>query len=476
MDKSGISRILMVIIIISIVVLASTILAFIFMRPSPPPEEKPPEVELRIISRHPTDILMKARELFKKSELAKKYNIVEIKTIVIPPGLWRKYIEGGKADVAWGGGPTLFDYLYQEGLLAPLDSKEVLEAVAQIPDEIAGTPMKRIGRDGKIYWVAAAIASFGFTVNHDRLKDYGLPVPSSWKELASPTIGKPLVEYGEPALGIADPTMSTSNTRMYEIILQRYGWKEGWKILTLMAANAEVYSGSADVRDGVIRGEIAVGITIDFYGYTAKFVNPKCEYIIPKGETIVNGDPIALVKGAKNPKAAQAFIAWVLTEGQEVWLDPTINRMPSNPKVFETPQGKNRTDLYEAYQATLKTKGIAFNDTLALMYERVMQWYFKATLVEVNDRLKEAWIKLLSLYLKGRIDESKFNEYVNILGAPLKFIDPLSGKEVEFTEEYAISICEKFETDPTFKDKLISTWKKKAIEKYTYILQQLKKY
>jgi len=227
MDKSGISRILVVIIIISVVVLASIILAFIFMRPSPPPEEKPPEVELRIISRHPTDILMKARELFKKSELAKKYNIVEIKTIVIPPGLWRKYIEGGKADVAWGGGPTLFDYLYQEGLLAPLDSKEVLEAVAQIPDEIAGTPMKRIGRDGKIYWVAAAIASFGFTVNHDRLKDYGLPVPSSWKELASPTIGKPLVEYGEPALGIADPTMSTSNTRMYEIILQRYGWKEG---------------------------------------------------------------------------------------------------------------------------------------------------------------------------------------------------------------------------------------------------------
>jgi len=196
----------------------------------------------------------------------------------------------------------------------------------------------------------------------------------------------------------------------------------GWKILTLMAANAEVYSGSADVRDGVIRGEIAVGITIDFYGYTAKFVNPKCEYIIPKGETIVNGDPIALVKGAKNPKAAQAFIAWVLTEGQEVWY-PTINRMPSNPKVFETPRGKNRTDLYEAYQATLKTKGIAFNDTLALMYERVMQWYFKATLVEVNDRLKEAWIKLLSLYFKGKIDESKFNEYVNILGAPLKFIE-----------------------------------------------------
>ncbi|RLE62477.1 MAG: ABC transporter substrate-binding protein, partial [Thermoprotei archaeon] len=417
-----------------------------------------------------------ARELFKKSELAKKYNVVKINTIVIPPGLWRQYIEGGKADIAWGGGPTLFDYLYHEGLLAPLTSREVLEAIAQIPDEIAGMPMKRVGKDGKVYWVAAAIASFGFTVNHERLKDYNLPVPRSWRELASPIIGRPLVEYGEPALGIADPTMSTSNTRMYEIILQRYGWTEGWKILTLMAANAEVYSGSEAVRDGVIRGEIAVGITIDFYGYTAKLVNPECEYIIPRGETIVNGDPIALVKGARNPEAAQAFIAWVLTEGQKVWLDPSINRMPSNPKIFETPLGKNRTDLYEAYKITLKTKGMLFNDTLALMYERVMQWYFKATLVEVNDRLKEVWTKLLSLYFKGKIGESKFNEYVSILCAPLKFTDPLTRKEVEFTEEYAISICEKFEKDPTFKDKLISTWKKEAIEKYTYVLKQLEEY
>ncbi|MEM0014648.1 MAG: hypothetical protein QXX81_03190 [Zestosphaera sp.] len=91
---------------------------------------------------------------------------------------------------------------------------------------------------------------------------------------------------------------------MYEIILQAYGWDEGWKVLTTMAANSKVYSGSADVREGVIIGEVDVGITIDFYGYTAHYQNPDCKYIIPAGETIVNGDPIALLATSRYPEAA----------------------------------------------------------------------------------------------------------------------------------------------------------------------------
>jgi len=443
-------------------------------KPQQPPEQPKEPITLTIISRHPSDILIKTRDLFLKSEVAKKYNIVDIKTIVIPSGLWKKYIEAGRADVAWGGGPTLFDYLYKEGLLAPLTSEEVLEAIKQIPDEIVGVPMKRVGKDGKVYWVAAAIASFGFTVNHDRVRDYGISVPQSWRDLASPELGGVLIKFGEPALGIADPTASTSNTRMYEIILQRYGWEEGWKILTLMAANAEIYAGSGDVRDAVIRGEIAVGITIDFYGYTARLSNPKCEYIIPRGESIVNGDPIALVKNSKHPIEAQAFIAWVLTEGQKVWLDPSINRLPANPKVFETPEGKKRSDLLEAYQKTLKTEAMQFNDTEALLYEMVMQWYFKETLIELNKELKQVWKKLLTLYFEGKVSDEQFKQYGDRLGSLLEFTGPQTGKKVLFSKEYAMSICDKFAKDPVFMDKLKRAWRDAARAKYSAILSELK--
>jgi len=411
--------------------------------------------------------------MFLASDVARKYNITDLKTIVIPAGLWEQYIKRGEADVAWGGGPTLFDSLFQRGLLAPLTSNEALNAAAQIPDSILGVPMKRV-KDGKVYWVAAAISSFGFTVNTKRLTDYELATPRSWRDLASPELGKALVRYGVAALSIADPTQSTSHTRMYEIILQRYGWEEGWKILTLMAANANIYPGSEAARDAVIQGDAAVGITIDFYGYTAQQVNPDCKYIIPPGESIVNGDPIALVNGSKHPEAAQAFIAWVLTEGQKVWMDPAINRLPANPKIFDTPEGAKRSDLKSAYEETMKTPSIEFNDTLALMYEPVMQWYFRAALIEVNDYLKAVWKELLSKLFSGAISKEQFEAYVANLTAPLTFIDPATGKQAAFTMDYAISISGKFQSDASYRDSLVSAWKKAAVERYTRMLNQLK--
>jgi ABC-type Fe3+ transport system substrate-binding protein len=427
-----------------------------------------------VLTRHPGDILIKTKELFLQSDIAHRYNIVDIKFVSLPPGFWVTYInERQEVDVAWGGGPTLFDTLHMQGVLAPMESQEVLDAISQVPDTLAGVSMKRFGDDGKIYWVAAAIASFGFTVNHQILDEYGLPTPSSWADLGSPVFGEPLLYYGLPVVGIADPTQSTSNTRMYEIILQRYGWEEGWKILVTMAANAQVYGGSGDVRDAVIRGDIAVGITIDFYGYTAQKANPACEYVIPEGETIVNGDPIALVTTSKHPEAAQAFIAWVLTEGQKVWLDPDINRLPSNPAVFDTPEGRQRQDLRESFERAQQTQSIPFNDTLALEYETAMQQYFRATLVEMNDQLKQVWTALLDKYLNGEISEAEFQDYLSRLAAPLTYEDPVTHEMVTFTQENAIQVNERIISDPSLRDLYALAWKQAASERYQSLLSEI---
>ncbi len=435
--------------------------------------EKP--ITLVIITRHPTEILEKAQELFLKSEIAKRFCIKSLKFIQIPPGWWPEYIRSHNVDIAWGGGPTLFDSLLSEKLLKPLEGEMVLDAVKQIPDTVAGAPMKRIV-NGKLYWVAAAIASFGFTVNTDVAKNLGFDWKElkSWRDLASDQLGVLMLKVGVPVLGIADPTMSTSNTRMYEIILQAYGWEEGWRILTLMAANAKVYSGSGDVRDGVINGEIMVGITIDFYGYTAQKLNPACVYVLPEGETIVNGDPIAVTVSTKHPEAAEAFVAWVLTEGQKVWLDPSINRMPVNPKVFETPEGKARKDLYEAYQRTLRAKAMNFNDTLAMLTEDAMRLYFKATLVDLNDLLKKAWTALLkAYYIDHSIDKAKFEELKKLLTDLPTFKDPITGKETKFAIDYAKLVTEELHKNPGIADKLMNAWREAARAKYLEVLEQL---
>ncbi len=428
-----------------------------------------------MLTRHPTEILEKSKEMFLESDLARRYCIRDIKFIQLPPGWWPTYIRQHSVDVLWGGGPTLFDTLFIEGLLKPLETELALEAVEQIPDTIAGAPMKRV-KDGKIYWVSAAIASFGFTVNREVAERIGFDWTKlrTWRDLASDELGLLMLKVGVPVLGIADPTMSTSNTRMYEIILEAYGWEEGWRTLILMAANAHIYRGSGDVRDAVIAGEIMVGITIDFYGYTAQRLNPACIYVLPEGETIVNGDPIAVAVSTKHPEAAEAFLAWVLTDGQKVWLDPEINRMPVNPKVFETPEGRAREDLRQAYERTLKAKAMEFNDTKVLMYEEAMRLYFKATLVDINDVLKEAWTRLLqAYYIDKRIDRETFERLKEKLTSLPVFRDPLTGEETRFTPEYAVKVTKLLMENPGVADKLMAAWRDAAYANYMEVLKEL---
>ncbi len=433
-----------------------------------------PPVTLRVITRHPGEIQVATKEAFLKSEIARAYNIVNIEFYSLDPVVWVSSIKRrGDFDVAWGGGPTLFDTLYENKLLAPLEGRLLSEAIAQIPDTLAGTSMKRVGPDGKIYWVAASVASFGFTVNYDVIRKFNLPVPSKWSDLASPELGRPLARELRPMVSIADPTRSTSHTRMYEIILQAYGWDLGWVNLTLMAANSLIEGGSTEARDNVKEGKVAVAITIDFFGYTVMKANPATEYIIPEGETIVNGDPIALLTTSRNVEAAKAFIAWVLTEGQKIWFREDINRLPANPKSFETPEGVQRTDLKAVYEKLADIRGINFDDDRALKIERAMQAYFKATLVDLDSLLKEVWRKLLMLYFAGKISEAQFREYCRRLGEPLTYVDPLTKNVVKFTEDDAMRVVNAISKDARLEDSYIRAWRAAAEDRYRGIMGEL---
>ncbi len=433
-------------------------------------------ITITVLTRHPADIQSTARKMFLSSSIAKQFCIKDVRFVALPAGFWPEVIKRRHIDVAWGGGPTLFDTLFLNGLLRPLQTKLALEAAAQIPDTIAGgMPLKRI-KNGKIYWVAAAIASFGFTVNKDVAKKLGFDLSKlkTWKDLASDELGLILVKTGQPALAIANPLMSTSNTRMYEIILQAYGWEEGWKILTLMAANAKIEQGSAIVRDDVINGVVMVGITIDFYGYTAHRLNPACYYVMPEGQTIVNGDPIAVTISTKYPEAAEAFVAWVLTDGQKIWLSPNVNRLPANPKVFDTPEGKKRPDLKQAYYQALHAKAMKFNDTLALETEYPMQLYFVATLVDMHDLLQQAWVALLkAYYIDHKIDRATFEKLKDKLAEPVEFVDPMTHKKTKFTIQEAIKINEELKKNMSLKEAYMNAWRTAARQKYLEVLKAL---
>jgi ABC-type Fe3+ transport system substrate-binding protein len=437
-------------------------------------------IELKIITRHGSDILFKARAAFLETNIAAEYGITEreqIKFLGVSSSLWTDTIKrSGDIDIAWGGGPVVFDIVNSEGLLSPLESDEVTAILNILPDEISGAASKRI-IDGDVMWVGSAISSFGFTINKEFLETEGLAEPTTWMALGNETYAQFNLFPSVTAIGTADATLSTSNTRMFEIILQTYGWEDGWELLTLMGANSRIFDKSESVRDAAIQGIIGAGTTIDFYGYTAQLEEPDlCKYVLPQDGTAVNADPIALVSTSEEPEAAQAFIAWVLSpEGQGIWLDETINRMPINPAVFDTALGQTRPDLEESYTRTLEAITIDFSDELALSYETAMMFFFKGTLVEAQVDLIDTWIEMVDAEDAGDITHKEFLGLVEDLGNPLniEFTDPETGSTLTFTESYAQSINDRITTDADFKSTLRDAWRAAAIVRYNTVLDDL---
>ncbi|MEM0218130.1 MAG: ABC transporter substrate-binding protein [Desulfurococcaceae archaeon] len=449
-------------------------------------------IRLVVLTRHESSIQSLTRILFLNSPVAAKLGITELQFVYQEASLWPETIRramrlGTSIDVAWGGGPTLFNMLDEMGFLLPINPTvqpehyAIMYELSKIPEIIAGSATYKVDARGNIRWIGASVSSFGFTVNKLILERYGLPKPLSWEDLTNHVY----IKYYPAArlMGLADPTKSTSNLRIFEIILQARGWNEGWRILTLMAANSIVYPGSGEVRDAVIRGDIAIGTTIDFYGYMAMSVNPYCEYIAPEGETIVNADPIAIINITKYPVHAAAFVAWVLSEfgGQLVWLHGDINRIPVNPRTFEIEIPEelkaygitSRPDLKQAFDNLVYLRGIEFDEALSASWINSVMYYFKATLVNAHEDLQYVWSEISKAYLEGKITHGQFQYLIHELTRPLRFVDPMTRTEVEFTLEYAIKV-NKALTDAATYQALMSTWEQAARERYRKVLEILR--
>jgi len=470
--------------VLAVIIVVGGLYVFMVNKPPAPPGDgdvvPTDDINLKIITRHGSDILFKARAAFLETDIAAEYGITDrdqISFLGVSSSLWvDTIIRSGDVDIAWGGGPVVFDIVNGEGLLSPLESDAVTAILDIIPDEIGGGASKRI-IDGDVMWVGSAISSFGFTINKEFLETEGLPEPTTWMDLGNETYAQFNLFPSVTAIGTADATLSTSNTRMFEIILQTYGWEDGWELLTRKGANSRIFDKSESVRDAAIQGIIGAGTTIDFYGYTAQLEEPElCKYVLPQDGTAVNADPIALVSTSEEPEAAQAFIAWVLSpEGQEIWLDVTINRMPINPAVFDTALGQTRPDLEASYTSTLDAITIEFSDEVALSYETAMMFYYKGSIVEAQGDLIDTWLALVDAEGAGDITHKEFLGLAGNLGNPLnlEFTDPETGNTVTFTESYAQSINARITTDADFKATLKDAWKAAAIVRYQSVLDDL---
>jgi iron(III) transport system substrate-binding protein len=111
-----------------------------------------------------------------------------------------------------------------------------------------------------------------------------------------------------------------------------YGEDKGWEWLKKLAANTGHFTArSRDVPTVVAKGEYAAGFAVPSYmafeeklaGFDIRFVAPKNAFVTP--------EPMAILAGARNSKAARAFIEFLLTErGQRVFMERGL--FPVTPK------------------------------------------------------------------------------------------------------------------------------------------------
>jgi ABC-type Fe3+ transport system substrate-binding protein/ABC-type spermidine/putrescine transport system permease subunit II len=224
-------------------------------------------------------------------------------------GQFKQTPHGIGIDLFFGGGADSFLELESKGLLAPAEIASGI--IGRIPQNISGVPLYSPDN----LWFANAISAFGLLYNKSAVQRLGLPEPRRWVDLASP-------EYFD-LVGAGDPRKSGSMHAMFEIILQGYGWQEGWKILQRISRNVRNFSGTASqIGKEVATGEIIYGIAIDTYAgdIIRQVGHERLDYHIPDDFAAINGDCIALLKGAPHTQAATAFIEFILSEqGQLLW-------------------------------------------------------------------------------------------------------------------------------------------------------------
>src|SRR5512134_2943408 len=217
-----------------------------------------------------------------------------------------------QADLFWGGESALYDRLATQRLLAPL---ELPKAVTDgIPDRL-GRPKPVSLKDPNGFWVGTVLESCGIAYHPRLLRRLGVPPPTDWDDLLDPRLKGNVAQ--------APPTRSSSSHAAYEVILQRDGEEKGWEWLKRLAANTGIFvPRSRDVPSMVARGEFAVGFAVPSYmAFEDRLAGFDIRYVAPKTAWITSG-PAAVLAGAKHPKAARAFVEFLLSErGQRIAME-----------------------------------------------------------------------------------------------------------------------------------------------------------
>jgi ABC-type Fe3+ transport system substrate-binding protein len=238
-------------------------------------------------------------------------------------------------DLFFGGGIEPYLEMCRRDLLDRY--KPLLDG---IPPELGGVP----NYDAEGRWFGTALSGFGILYNKRVLAAHGWPVPMTWRELAEQApIG---------SVASSDPRNSSVMHVIYEMLLQRYGWDDGWRVIYRLCSKVRQFDrlSSTTAKQCAI-GNVAYALAIDFYALTqiAAAGKDNMGFALPRDCVVINPDCIGILRGAPHRKLAERFVDFCLTKGQELEMLPlghaggarrfSIERMSVRPGLYEQLRG-----------------------------------------------------------------------------------------------------------------------------------------
>ena len=278
-------------------------------------------------------------------------------------------------DLFFGGGTPPFRTLARDSLLQ--GHAVPTELLADVPESVAGA---RVYAESE-GWYGVALSAFGILYNRPLLKEKGLPLPDSWADLAEPA--------ADGWVASVDPRASGSAHVIYEIILQKYGWEKGWRLLACIAANSSHFTkGASAVLPLVSTGEAAYTVAIDQYAWSLieKLGTDRVGFGLPAGETVTTPDPVAMLKGAPHRRTAERFMEFLLSETcQLLWCLKA--GVPQGPSALSL----NRMSVLPKVAARMDSSN-SFIEANPFLESRQADWAYSDSLTEsrwalVNDAL-----------------------------------------------------------------------------------------
>src|SRR5687768_10690094 len=277
-----------------------------------------------------------------------------------------------EVDIFWGGESALFDKLAEQKLLVQHNLPKA--TVDAIPATI-GKPKPIYLKDPKGFWIGTVLEPYGLVYHPKLFARLGVPPPKDWDDLLDPRLKGNVAQCA--------PSRSSSSHATYEVILQRDGDDKGWAWLKRLGANTGMFTArSRDVPSVVAKGEFAAGFAVPSYmafedrlaGFDIKFVAPKTAWITP--------EPIAVLAGARHPKAARAFIEFMLSErGQRVAMERGV--FPITPKYRVQGAPGSRAEMAVEFTGGIRSYfdidvvNIYDDDTAQKRYEAVNERFRK---------------------------------------------------------------------------------------------------